>query len=125
MLLVLRRGVASVVPTEVNNYLQFLTNHLLLSVLVSLTCCRQNSLVNMVHSTSVKAFPPGIHVPSLTWFSDDAAGQEIDWPTQNEHIKFLISSGLHGSMSLRPLGPFYIVLTISMQSSLRAQTAKL
>ncbi|KAG9957832.1 aldolase, partial [Aureobasidium melanogenum] len=49
----------------------------------------------MVHSTSPKSFPPGIHVPSLTWFANDAT-QEIDWPMQTEHIKFLISSGLHG-----------------------------
>lgn len=53
--------------------------------------------VKMVHSTAQnKAFPPGIHVPSLTWFADDS-NQEIDWPTQNKHIEFLIKSGLHGS----------------------------
>ncbi|TDZ18925.1 putative 4-hydroxy-2-oxoglutarate aldolase [Colletotrichum orbiculare MAFF 240422] len=40
-------------------------------------------------------FPPGIHVPSLTWFGDDA-NQEIDWAVQTKHIEFLVKSGLHG-----------------------------
>ncbi|TDZ36750.1 putative 4-hydroxy-2-oxoglutarate aldolase [Colletotrichum trifolii] len=40
-------------------------------------------------------FPPGIHVPSLTWFGDDAS-QEIDWAVQSKHIEFLVKSGLHG-----------------------------
>ncbi|KAF6824254.1 4-hydroxy-2-oxoglutarate aldolase, mitochondrial 5 [Colletotrichum plurivorum] len=42
-----------------------------------------------------KPFPPGIHVPSLTWFADDAS-QEIDWTVQTKHIDFLVKSGLHG-----------------------------
>ncbi|KAF6806157.1 4-hydroxy-2-oxoglutarate aldolase, mitochondrial 5 [Colletotrichum sojae] len=42
-----------------------------------------------------KPFPPGIHVPSLTWFADDAS-QEIDWAVQTKHIDFLVKSGLHG-----------------------------
>ncbi|KAK7426474.1 hypothetical protein QQZ08_007069 [Neonectria magnoliae] len=42
-----------------------------------------------------KAYPPGIHVPSLTWFAGDA-NQEIDWDLQKKHIEFLISSGLDG-----------------------------
>ena len=37
----------------------------------------------------------GIHVPSLTFFSTSGR-QEIDWDTQNKHIRFLISSGVHG-----------------------------
>lgn len=44
----------------------------------------------------VKPFPPGIHVPSLTWFGDDDS-QEIDWDLQERHLNFLITSGLHGS----------------------------
>lgn len=44
-----------------------------------------------------KAFPPGVHVPSLTWFADNKT-QEIDWEVQTKHIRFLIESGLHGSM---------------------------
>lgn len=42
------------------------------------------------------AFPPGIHVPSLTWFKDDNE-QTIDWSLQESHLKFLIEAGLHGS----------------------------
>lgn len=45
-----------------------------------------------------KAYPPGIHVPSLTWFKSDAS-QEIDWDLQKQHLEFLIRSGLDGSMS--------------------------
>ncbi|KAF4121908.1 4-hydroxy-2-oxoglutarate aldolase [Geosmithia morbida] len=41
------------------------------------------------------AFPPGIHVPSLTWFSSDAT-QEIDWDTQKKHLEFMVESGLDG-----------------------------
>lgn len=42
------------------------------------------------------SFPPGVHVPSLTFFQDDPR-QEIDWTTQERHLDFLISSGVHGS----------------------------
>lgn len=45
---------------------------------------------------AAKSFPPGIHVPSLTWFGDDA-DQEIDWAVQSKHLEFLVKSGLHGS----------------------------
>lgn len=41
------------------------------------------------------SFPPGIHVPSLTFFTNDEA-QSIDWETQEKHFEFLISNGLHG-----------------------------
>lgn len=44
-----------------------------------------------------KPFPPGVHVPSLTWFRDTPE-QEIDWEVQKYHFRFLIESGLHGSM---------------------------
>jgi len=37
----------------------------------------------------------GIHVPSLTFFTSSAK-QEIDWETQDKHLRFLISSGVHG-----------------------------
>lgn len=37
----------------------------------------------------------GIHVPSLTFFSTSSK-QEIDWDTQNKHLRFLIASGIHG-----------------------------
>ncbi|EWZ00507.1 hypothetical protein FOYG_00354 [Fusarium oxysporum NRRL 32931] len=46
-------------------------------------------------ATSSKSFPGGIHVPSLTWFANDA-NQEIDWDVQKKHIEFLINSGLDG-----------------------------
>jgi dihydrodipicolinate synthase/N-acetylneuraminate lyase len=37
----------------------------------------------------------GIHVPSLTFFTTSDK-QEIDWETQTKHLRFLISSGVHG-----------------------------
>ena len=40
-------------------------------------------------------YPPGIHVPCLTWFKSDAT-QSIDWELQERHLEFLIRSGLHG-----------------------------
>ncbi|EWZ46542.1 hypothetical protein FOCG_11544 [Fusarium oxysporum f. sp. radicis-lycopersici 26381] len=46
-------------------------------------------------ATTSKSFPGGIHVPSLTWFANDAS-QEIDWDVQKKHIEFLINSGLDG-----------------------------
>jgi len=47
------------------------------------------------HSATAKPFPPGIHVPSLTFF-DSSPRQEIDWDTQNKHISFIVRSGVHG-----------------------------
>lgn len=44
-----------------------------------------------------KIFPSGIHVPILTFFKDDAR-QEVDWELQQRHTKFMVESGLHGSM---------------------------
>ncbi|SPO05152.1 related to dihydrodipicolinate synthase [Cephalotrichum gorgonifer] len=46
-------------------------------------------------TSAAKPFPPGVHVPSLTWF-EGTAEQEIDWATQKKHFKFLVESGLHG-----------------------------
>ncbi|KAL6792565.1 hypothetical protein GGI42DRAFT_346331 [Trichoderma sp. SZMC 28013] len=46
-------------------------------------------------SKSLRSFPPGIHVPSLTWFGNDHS-QEIDWNLQERHLNFVITSGLHG-----------------------------
>ncbi|KAM6486211.1 hypothetical protein HDV62DRAFT_378358 [Trichoderma sp. SZMC 28011] len=46
-------------------------------------------------SKSPRPFPPGIHVPSLTWFGSDDS-QEIDWDLQERHLNFVITSGLHG-----------------------------
>ncbi|KAK8045767.1 dihydrodipicolinate synthetase [Apiospora saccharicola] len=49
----------------------------------------------MGSSTASKPFPPGVHVPSLTWFRNDKT-QEIDWDVQTKHLEFLVSSSLHG-----------------------------
>jgi dihydrodipicolinate synthase/N-acetylneuraminate lyase len=53
------------------------------------------SSTNNINGTMAYAFPPGIHVPSLTWFKDDT-NQEIDWEVQENHFEFPISNGLHG-----------------------------
>jgi len=47
------------------------------------------------HSAAAKPYPPGVHVPSLTFF-DSSPGQEIDWDTQRKHISFIVRSGVHG-----------------------------
>ncbi|KAF1993773.1 aldolase [Amniculicola lignicola CBS 123094] len=46
-------------------------------------------------SSTQYSFPPGIHVPSLTFFGNDAQ-QEIDWAVQEKHFEFVISNGVHG-----------------------------
>ncbi|KAJ5832390.1 hypothetical protein N7474_000701 [Penicillium riverlandense] len=46
-------------------------------------------------SMAKSPYPPGIHVPSLTWFKSDAT-QSIDWDLQERHIEFLVRSGVHG-----------------------------
>lgn len=50
----------------------------------------------------VKPFPPGIHVPCLTWFGSNDA-EDIDWELQEQHLRFLITSGLHGSKHIASL----------------------
>lgn len=45
-----------------------------------------------------KPFPPGIHGPSITFFQNDQQ-QEIDWATQERHLEYMITSGMHGGMS--------------------------
>ncbi|KAL6244143.1 hypothetical protein RBB50_009013 [Rhinocladiella similis] len=54
-----------------------------------------NGVNGSARQSQPNIYPPGIHVPSLTFFGDDER-QEIDWAVQEEHLKFLISSGLHG-----------------------------
>lgn len=49
---------------------------------------------------AARPFPPGIHVPSLTWFGSDDS-QEIDWDLQERHLNFVITSGLHGGQHFR------------------------
>lgn len=48
-------------------------------------------------STRAKPYPPGVHVPSLTWF-EGTQQQEIDWALQRQHLDFLVKSDLHGGM---------------------------
>ena len=60
-----------------------------------------------------KSFPPGVHVPSLTWFRD-TRDQEIDWDVQRKHLSFLIESGLHGSM-FTTMAPFHCAGTDGIQ----------
>lgn len=50
---------------------------------------------------TMKSFPPGIHAPSVTFFKDDER-QEVDWATQERHLEFLITSGVHGGMFFLP-----------------------
>lgn len=50
-----------------------------------------------------KAYPPGLHAPSVTFFLPDGVRQEIDWATQEKHLDYLVRSGVHGGM--QPLSP--------------------
>ncbi|THY10704.1 dihydrodipicolinate synthetase [Aureobasidium pullulans] len=77
----------------------------------------------MVHSITSRSFPQGIHVPSLTWFADNAS-QEIDWPTQSKHLEFLISSGLHGIVLAGTNGEA-VTLSLKEKSDLVSTTRRL
>lgn len=44
-----------------------------------------------------RAYPPGIHAPTVTFFLPDGDRQEIDWATQEKHLEYLVKSGVHGS----------------------------
>jgi 4-hydroxy-2-oxoglutarate aldolase len=44
---------------------------------------------------AARSYQPGVHVPSVTWFGDDAR-QNIDWDVQTKHFDFLIKSGVTG-----------------------------
>lgn len=44
-----------------------------------------------------KAYPPGLHAPSVTFFLPDGDRQEIDWATQEKHLDYLVKSGVSGS----------------------------
>lgn len=56
---------------------------------------------SMATERTGKPYPPGIHVPSLTWFAGTKE-QEIDWPLQKKHLEFLVKSGLHGGEFASP-----------------------
>lgn len=43
-----------------------------------------------------RAYPPGIHAPTVTFFLPDGDRQEIDWATQEKHLEYLVKSGVHG-----------------------------
>lgn len=70
-----------------------------------------------------KAFPPGVHVPSLTWFQG-TKDQEIDWAVQKQHLQFLVNSNVHGSKSSLSHSVAHEALSNHQQSSSLAQTAK-
>ncbi|TKA48021.1 hypothetical protein B0A54_01512 [Friedmanniomyces endolithicus] len=55
----------------------------------------ENGAKSNGHSAAAKPYPPGVHVPSLTFF-DSSHSQEIDWDTQRKHISFIVRSGVHG-----------------------------
>lgn len=55
----------------------------------------ENGVSTSTGSQPSYSYPPGIHIPSLTFF-DNSPTQEIDWETQNAHLSFLIKSGIHG-----------------------------
>ncbi|KAK1044081.1 hypothetical protein LTR33_015346 [Friedmanniomyces endolithicus] len=55
----------------------------------------ENGVKSNGHSAAAKPYPPGVHVPSLTFF-DSSPGQEIDWDTQRKHISFIVRSEVHG-----------------------------
>jgi hypothetical protein len=77
-----------------------------------------------ITSTSHR-YPPGIHVPTLTWFRDDDA-QSIDWEVQEKHIRFLIESGLHGSKRCLQITqrPFTLIADNATQLLLQGPMAK-
>lgn len=52
--------------------------------------------VTIINMGSIQSpYPPGIHVPCLTWFKPDST-QSIDWELQEKHLEFLVRSGIHG-----------------------------
>lgn len=67
---------------------------------------------------SRKAYPPGIHVPSLTFF-DSSPRQEIDWDTQRKHITFLVTSRVHGIVLAGTNGE---AVTLTRQEKIRLTT---
>ncbi|KFZ08825.1 hypothetical protein V502_09139 [Pseudogymnoascus sp. VKM F-4520 (FW-2644)] len=46
-------------------------------------------------AANLKAYPPGIHAPSVTFFLQGEQ-QEIDWETQEKHLAYLVKAGVHG-----------------------------
>lgn len=86
-----------------------------------------DTAINMVAqpastARAARSYPPGIHVPSLTWFGNDAR-QEIDWNVQTRHFDFLVEGGVTGGMPSDRF-PKHHRLSISQLSSLE-RTEKL
>ena len=74
-------------------------------------------------SAASKAYPPGIHVPTPTFFKEDVK-QSIDWETQEKHTQFLVKSGVQGSKIICFQIPSQTQRVTLVQSSLLAQPAK-
>ncbi|KAK3673443.1 hypothetical protein LTR78_006677 [Recurvomyces mirabilis] len=55
----------------------------------------ENGVGSNGNAAASRPYPPGIHVPSLTFF-DSSTRQELDPETQTKHITFLAKSGIHG-----------------------------
>lgn len=58
-----------------------------------------DSVIECKMGSASKPFPPGVHVPTLTFFHGNPR-QDIDWDTQRAHLEYLIKSGVHGGMYL-------------------------
>lgn len=81
------------------------------------------SIATLDTPSAQKAFPPGVHIPSLTFF-DTSKRQEIDWETQTKHLTFLIQSGVHGIVLAGTNGEA-MTLTRTEKSALVKLTKKL
>ncbi|GAM90417.1 hypothetical protein ANO11243_084600 [Dothideomycetidae sp. 11243] len=69
-------------------------------------------------SHAAYSYPPGIHVPSLTFFSNTKT-QEIDWDVQEQHFEFLISNGVHGVVIAGTNGEAATLSTVEKTSLVR------
>lgn len=83
----------------------------------------ENGGVSRKSPKNSRPYPPGVHVPSLTFF-DSTPRQEIDWETQSKHISFLIRSGLHGIVLAGTNGEA-VTLDRSEKAELVSSTRKL
>jgi hypothetical protein len=112
---------------RLSDYFLLSSRHFFLLLVIS-TSQASSSLVTflipnftMGSLSGAKSFPPGIHVPSLTWFGNDAS-QEIDWDVQNQHMEILVKSGLHGSKYSRSAATKSIVANSNFATVVLAGT---
>ncbi|GJN75767.1 hypothetical protein PLICBS_009873 [Purpureocillium lilacinum] len=70
-----------------------------------------------------RPFPPGIHVPSLTFFEADGR-QDIDWDTQESHLRYLVQAGVQGIVVAGTCGEA-ATLTAAEKSQLIARAARI